>query len=99
MNMDNAFGMIRRCVAPVSSAAARLMRIADFEARSEYGETRGGILWLPITVPAFSALVAVVFHKTTAMPPVDFFLYVLAGCGLWSLIAGPISGGGLGAYK
>jgi lipopolysaccharide transport system permease protein len=77
---------------PYPSLFVRFFHISFLEAQSEHQNTKLGILWIPLSTLIFTALLAVVFKHSDAVPVADFFLYVLSGYILWQFIQDSISG-------
>ena len=83
---------IWKCIRPYLSALIRFFHISYLEAKSQNRGSYLGILWVPLSSLIFSAMLALVFRHTDAMPLSDFFFYVLTGYIFWNFIAESITG-------
>ncbi|OAM81239.1 ABC transporter permease [Devosia elaeis] len=81
-----------RWLRPYLSLLIRFFHISFIEAQSEHQSTKLGILWIPLSTLIFTALLALVFKHSDAVPVGDFFVYVLSGYILWLFIQDSISG-------
>ncbi len=81
-----------RRIRPFLSTAFRFFHISSIEARNQHSGSRLGLLWTPLSAVIFSAILALVFRHSDAIPAADFFLYVFCGYVFWTFVSDSLTG-------
>jgi len=79
-------------IRPYLSTTVRFLHVSYIEAKNEHSGARFGLLWTPLSALIFSAMLALVFRHSDAVPAGEYFLYVFCGYVFWSFVSDSVTG-------